>query len=133
MERGNSAAMGGADIRSIVPPGLATDQTSVKATPGATPLVLEGYPAERVDSIRPGWFWHAAEDTQLKPLSQLLGLYYDSVGRNSVLRLNVPPNEQGLLATPDVAALDLSCPAIPAIYQTPPLPSPPPPPSSASP
>src|SRR5260370_38216767 len=113
MERGNSAAMGGADIRSIVPPGLATDQTSVKATPGATPLMLEWYPAERVDSIPPGWFWHAAEDTQLKPLSQLLGLSYDSVGRNSFLRLNAPPTEQGLLASPSAAALDLSGAASP--------------------
>ena len=76
------------------------------------------YPAEAVTSIRPGWFWHAAEDTQLKTLSQLLDLYYDSVGRNSVLLLNVPPNAQGLLATPDVAAMDQTGAAIRAIYQS---------------
>jgi alpha-L-fucosidase len=63
------------------------------------------WPAECDVSIRPGWFWHHSEDEKVKPLSHLMEIYYQSVGRNSVLLLNVPPNARGLLADPDVAAL----------------------------
>jgi alpha-L-fucosidase len=76
------------------------------------------YPAEAVYSIRPGWFWHPTEDTKLKTLSQLLDMYYDSVGRNSVLALDVPPDTRGLLADLDVSALGAFGDAIRAIYQS---------------
>jgi len=35
----------------------------------------------------------------------LVDIYYKSVVRNSVLLLNVPPNNQGLIADPDVQRL----------------------------
>jgi alpha-L-fucosidase len=119
---GNVATSVGADVRSLGealagPPGP-TDQTSVQVIPDAGSPMPSWYPAEAVYSIRPGWFWHAAEDTQLKTLTQLVGLYYDSVGRNSVLRLNVPPNTQGLLADPDVAEVGEYGAALRGIYQT---------------
>ncbi len=63
------------------------------------------YPAECDVSIRPGWFWHAAEDDRVKSLDHLMDIHHKSVGRNSVLLLNVPPNTEGLLASPDVARL----------------------------
>jgi alpha-L-fucosidase len=63
------------------------------------------YPAECDVSIRPGWFWHRDEDIKVKSLGQLLDIYYQSVGRNSVLLLNVPPDVRGLIATPDVERL----------------------------
>jgi alpha-L-fucosidase len=63
------------------------------------------YPAECDVSIRPGWFWHADQDAKVKSLEHLLDIYYKSVGRNSVLLLNVPPNNRGLLAEPDVQRL----------------------------
>ena len=118
---GNVAAAAGADVRSVggaLPAPASDDETSVKASLGDGISMPIWYPAEAVSSIRPGWFWHAAEDTQLKTLSRLLDMYYASVGRNSVLRLNVPPNTQGLLATPDVAALGAYGAAIRAIYQS---------------
>ncbi|KAA5549112.1 alpha-L-fucosidase [Adhaeribacter rhizoryzae] len=62
-------------------------------------------PAETDVSIRPGWFYHAAEDSKVKTGKQLVNLYYQSVGRNSLLLLNIPPNRQGLLADADVASL----------------------------
>ncbi|MEO2006048.1 MAG: alpha-L-fucosidase [Candidatus Poribacteria bacterium] len=71
--------------------------------PGATGDVW--YPAECDVSIRPGWFWHAAEDDKVKTLDHLMDIYHKSVGRNSVLLMNVPPNTDGLLADPDVARL----------------------------
>lgn len=56
-------------------------------------------PAESDVSIRPGWFYHQAE--QPKTLQQLLSIYYTSVGRNSLLLLNVPPDTRGLIPTAD--------------------------------
>jgi alpha-L-fucosidase len=70
-----------------------------------TPRGKVWHPAECDVSIRPGWFWHASQDNQVKSLEHLLDIYYKSVGRNSVLLLNVPPNDQGRLADPDVQRL----------------------------
>lgn len=63
------------------------------------------WPAECDVSIRPGWFWREREDSQVKSLNHLMDIYYRSVGRNSVLLLNVPPNDKGLIADSDVARL----------------------------
>lgn len=62
-------------------------------------------PAETDVSIRPGWFYHAAEDDKVKTGKELVNLYYQSVGRNSLLLLNIPPNRQGLFSEPDVKSL----------------------------
>lgn len=56
-------------------------------------------------SIRPGWFYHAKEDENFKTPSQLVDLYYKSVGRNAVFLLNIPPNRDGLFADKDVASM----------------------------
>jgi len=60
-------------------------------------------PAETDVSIRPGWFWHPQENSQVKSPARLVGLYYQSVGRNSLLLLNIPPDRDGLLYPVDVA------------------------------
>jgi alpha-L-fucosidase len=62
-------------------------------------------PAEVDVSIRPGWFYHAAEDARVRTVDNLLGLYFTSVGRNAKLLLNVPPTRDGLLHPTDVARL----------------------------
>jgi alpha-L-fucosidase len=62
-------------------------------------------PGETDVSIRPGWFYHAAEDGRVKSVEQLVDLYFTSVGRNSKLLLNVPPTRAGLLHEVDVARL----------------------------
>lgn len=66
---------------------------------------LVWYPAEVNTSIRPGWFYHRAEDDQVRSGRELFDLWCHSVGGNSTLLLNVPPDERGLIAEPDVAAL----------------------------
>ncbi|HPJ99508.1 MAG TPA: alpha-L-fucosidase, partial [Candidatus Hydrogenedentes bacterium] len=63
------------------------------------------YPAECDVSIRPGWFWHKQQDDQVKSLEHLLDIYYRSVGRNSGLLLNVPPNDKGLFCELDIRRL----------------------------
>ena len=63
------------------------------------------YPAECDVSIRPGWFWHAKQDSRVKGLDHLLDIYYRSVGRNSGLLLNVPPNDKGLFTENDIQRL----------------------------
>jgi len=62
-------------------------------------------PAETDTSIRPGWFYHAAEDERVKTVEQLADIWFTSVGRNSKLLLNVPPTREGLLHATDVDRL----------------------------
>ena len=59
-------------------------------------------PAETDVSIRPGWFYHASENDKVKSPKELVNLYYQSVGHNSLLLLNIPPNRDGLLSETDV-------------------------------
>ena len=63
------------------------------------------YPAECDVSIRPGWFYHAEEDSKVKSLEDLLDIYYKSVGRNGVLLLNLPPDQRGRIHENDVNRL----------------------------
>lgn len=63
------------------------------------------YPAETDVSIRPGWFYHPDQDKDVKTPEKLEDIYYSSVGRNSVLLLNVPPDKQGLINQADVNSL----------------------------
>ena len=63
------------------------------------------YPAEVNASIRPGWFWHPAEDGRVKPLEQLTGIYERSVGGNATFLLNVPPTAEGLIHQNDARRL----------------------------
>lgn len=61
--------------------------------------------AETDVSIRPGWFWRESENSRVKSLQHLLKIYYESVGRNSLLLLNVPPDTRGLIHEVDSARL----------------------------
>ena len=62
-------------------------------------------PTEVNTSIRPGWFYHAAQDDKVKSLDHLLDIYYASVGMNGVMMLNIPPDRRGLFHENDVARL----------------------------
>lgn len=63
------------------------------------------YPAEVNTSIRPGWFYHPAEDDQVKSAATLFKLYQAAVGGNGTFLLNVPPDPSGRIAAPDRQAL----------------------------
>jgi len=75
-------------------------------------------PGECDVSIRPGWFWHGKEDMKVRSVDNLVDLYFKSVGRNSLLLLNVPPNKQGLLSDPDVQRLAEFREALNRIFRT---------------
>lgn len=60
------------------------------------------YPSEVDVSIRPGWFYHADQDNQVRSLANLVNIYFRSVGCNSVLLLNIPPDKRGLINEHDV-------------------------------
>ncbi|MBS0590810.1 MAG: alpha-L-fucosidase, partial [Proteobacteria bacterium] len=81
-------------------------------SPAVTRALLHGdahgsvwRPAEADVSIRPGWFHHAAEDDKVKSVEQLNDIWFNSVGHNAKLLLNVPPTRAGLFHANDVARL----------------------------
>ncbi|MEY3321625.1 MAG: hypothetical protein RLZZ417_1208 [Bacteroidota bacterium] len=63
------------------------------------------WPAETDVSIRPGWFYHPEEDTKVKSVDQLEKIYFESVGRNTNLLLNIPIDREGLVNAADSVAL----------------------------
>ncbi|MEU1271676.1 alpha-L-fucosidase [Streptomyces sp. NPDC005799] len=64
---------------------------------------LQWWPAECDVSIRDGWFYHP--DQLPKSVDDLTKIWFGSVGRNSVLLLNVPPDTDGRLHDTDVVRL----------------------------
>ncbi|MCL5098070.1 MAG: alpha-L-fucosidase [Candidatus Omnitrophica bacterium] len=102
-------AISGPDIRWVGNESGVARETEWSVQP-ANPAVqfrtgLVWWPAECDVSIRPGWFYHSSQDNQVKSLADLLDIYYKSVGRNSVLLLNLPPDRRGLINENDARRL----------------------------
>ena len=66
---------------------------------------LYWYPSEVDVSIRPGWFYHQWQDDEVRTLANLVDIYFSSVGCNSVLLLNIPPDRRGLIHETDAARI----------------------------
>ncbi len=66
---------------------------------------LVWYPSEVDVSIRPGWFYHESQDDLVKSPEKLVDIYFSSVGRNSLLLLNIPPDKRGLIHENDIQTL----------------------------
>ena len=84
--------------------------TEMSADMGSREIIAQAgqlywYPSEVDVSIRPGWFYHPEQDSQVRSVENLVDIYYQSVGRNSVLLLNIPPDTRGLLHEADVQRL----------------------------
>jgi len=62
-------------------------------------------PAESDVSIRPGWFYSPDTDNRVKAVSQLMEIYFNTVGNNANLLLNVPPDRRGKIHPADSARL----------------------------
>lgn len=63
------------------------------------------YPSEVDVSLRKGWFYHPADDYNIKPLTKLMQIYYNSVGANASLLLNLSPMPEGKIHEKDVETL----------------------------
>jgi alpha-L-fucosidase len=63
------------------------------------------YPAEVDVSIRPRWFYNEEDDELVKSPYKLIDIYFNSVGLNDVLLLNVPPGTNGLINENDIKSL----------------------------
>ncbi|KQB41773.1 Alpha-L-fucosidase [Flavobacterium daejeonense] len=75
-------------------------------------------PGEADVSIRPGWFYHAAEDDKVRSLDELVDIYYKSVGRNANLLLNLPVDKRGLVNDNDEKRLKELVAVIKADFKT---------------
>ncbi|KIO75802.1 hypothetical protein TH53_18595 [Pedobacter lusitanus] len=62
-------------------------------------------PAECDVPLRPGWYYHASQDTLVKSPYELFDIYFKSVGRGAALDLGVAPDKRGILHENDVIAL----------------------------
>ncbi|MGQ8338739.1 alpha-L-fucosidase [Sunxiuqinia sp. A32] len=89
-----------------------TPDTLYAGKSGITKLLNRGsedgtawIPAEVDVSIRPGWFYHADEDDQVRTPENLFKIYLESVGRGANLLLNIPPDRRGLIHENDVTSL----------------------------
>lgn len=76
------------------------------------------YPAEIDVSIRPGWFYKQSQDKRVKSPYKLVDIYYNSVGLNGVLLLNVPPDKRGLITQYDIDALRGMCYLLDETFKT---------------
>jgi alpha-L-fucosidase len=85
--------------------GLYPGHPGYTAVAAGTPRGASWAPPEVDVSIRPGWFYHPAEDAQVKTIEQLVDIYERSVGRGANLLLNIPPDRRGLIPDGDVARL----------------------------
>ena len=56
-------------------------------------------------SIRPGWYYHADQDSKVKTPDSLMKIYAASVGRNSNLLLNIPVDKRGLIHPNDSTSM----------------------------
>ncbi|MDU1903602.1 MAG: alpha-L-fucosidase [Dysgonomonas sp.] len=62
-------------------------------------------PAETDVSIRPGWFYSPSTNDKVKSIDHLVDIYHTSIGRNSNLLLNVPPDRRGRIHPNDSVRL----------------------------
>ena len=67
--------------------------------PAMADVPLRGY------NGRHEWFWEPGDENAVYPLSNLVDMYYKSVGRNSTLIIGLTPDPRGLMPEGDVKRL----------------------------
>lgn len=75
-------------------------------------------PGEADVSIRPGWFYHSVEDDKVRSLDEMVDIYYESIGRNATLLLNLPVDKRGLVHENDETRLKELVATIKADFKT---------------
>ena len=109
--------MGDPDIRWVGnEAGLANlpNWNTVEESPSIEETAAGGKPAERPHWLPPecdcmmrweNWFFEEADVHTVKPVEELIGLYYLSVGRGANLLINIGPDRRGQLPDADREAL----------------------------
>ncbi|MGH2272471.1 alpha-L-fucosidase [Anaerohalosphaeraceae bacterium U12dextr] len=111
---GNEGGVGRTTEWSVIPLPMSPDQfywpdmqagdlgSRTKLTPGSH---LWWYPTETNVTLldRGAWFW--APDKKPRSVSQLVDIYYTSIGRNGNLILNLSPDDRGLIPDDQLNAL----------------------------
>ena len=64
---------------------------------------MVSYRCEHFYPSRP--VWHESENDKVRPLDELINIYYNSVGTNATFLLNIPPTSEGLFHENDVKRL----------------------------
>ncbi|MDE7412126.1 MAG: alpha-L-fucosidase [Paramuribaculum sp.] len=116
---GNESGMGRETEWSVTPlvPSIYSYSDSVNESLQITPMSknigdreiiekadkLYWWPSEVDVSIRPGWFYSSSQEPH--SLRRLADIYLQSIGRNSVLLLNIPPDTSGRINEKDVKRL----------------------------
>ncbi len=103
------------------PDGKAPAPGFVVAEEGATGHADGAFymPAECDFPLRPGWFYHPAEEGQQKSPETLLDIYLRSVGCGQYMNIGLAPDRRGRLADGDVAALKGFKAAVDALFAHP--------------
>ncbi len=84
----------------INPKGMYPGHADRKVLGHGTPNGNVWRPAEVDVSLRRGWFFH--ENQAPKTVTELLNIYYNSVGHGACLLLNLTPDKRGLIPEQDV-------------------------------
>lgn len=104
---GNESGIAGDPCWSTIDPASIRDEATHTSQLNHGEIDGSAYvPAEVDASIRPSWFYHPEEDNHVKTVSELWDIYLHSVGRNSVLLLNFPPDKRGLIPAIDAQRAD---------------------------
>lgn len=65
-------------------------------------------PSETDVSIRPGWFYHKYQDEMVKSPETISKIWFESIGRNSMMLLSFAPDRRGLIGDVDAENAKLS-------------------------
>ncbi len=82
-------------------PGFMDYSMSAKGMPDGEFFI----PPECDVPLRPGWFYHEAEEGRQKSLEELCNIYLHSVGCGGFMNLGISPNRRGRLSDGDVSRL----------------------------
>jgi alpha-L-fucosidase len=66
---------------------------------------FEWYPAEHYVTLRPSAYYKKGDDKRIRPASELMADFFETVGANACLVVNISPNEFGAIGSNDQASL----------------------------
>ena len=65
-------------------------------------------PSETDVSVRQGWFYHDDQDNSVKSPMEINKIWFESIGRNSMMLLNFPPDRRGFVCDSDAESALIS-------------------------